>query len=96
MLDREKLRAEFRAYLSESELNEAKSSVIEYFNKFKNDKYSNINVKKDGKEILITAKQPGLKASIPEIKDLLSYAFKNGYVEVERNDDYTIWIKSQK
>lgn len=85
------IKAEFRAFL-----NESSCLVIEYFNKFKHDKYTNINVKKDRGQILISAKQPGLKAATPEIKDLLSYAFKNGYIEVERNDDYTIWIQKQK
>lgn len=86
----------FREWLREQEVNEDKSLVMDYFNKYKNDKYSNINVKKDGKEILIASNQPGLKASIPEIKDLLSYAFHNGYIEVERNNDYAIWIKKMK
>lgn len=79
------------------EMNEAeKCLVLDYYNKFKKDKYSNINVKKEGNEVSIRSTQPGLKASIPEIKDLLSYAKKNGYVETERDNDYSIMIKKSE
>lgn len=78
------------------EIDEAeKCLVLDYYNKFKNDKYKNIKVKKEGNEVSIRSTQPGLKASIPEIKDILTYATKNGYIETERDNDYSIMIKKK-